>query len=84
LPSPVTPPPQRAADADPISSLSQLLLTRKQVAHLLGGIDISTIRRLEREGTLKPLRLSRSSTGMVFFAARDVDRLVTSMQAAAE
>jgi hypothetical protein len=55
----------------------QLLFTRAQVARLLGGVDVSTVRRLERDGRLRPIRLNKKSTsGMVFFAASDVNRLV--------
>ena len=60
----------------PKSPSSRLLYTRRQVAELLGDCDISTIRRLERDGSLKPIRLSRSKSGMVFFRAEDVHALV--------
>ena len=45
----------------------RLLYSREQVADLLGGVSINTIRRLESEGRLKPIRLSKSPTAMVFF-----------------
>ena len=54
----------------------RLLYTREQVAQLLGGVSIATVRRLEREGQLRPVRLSRSPTAMVFFRASDVRALV--------
>jgi hypothetical protein len=56
--------------------LRQLLFSREQVAQMLGGISIATVRRLEHEGRLKPVRLSRSPTAMVFFRASDVDALI--------
>jgi len=60
--------PQRAAE--------RLLFSREQTAEVLGGVSIATIRRLEREGRLKPIRLSRSPTAMVFFRASDVQALI--------
>jgi hypothetical protein len=36
-----------------------LLVSRRQAAQMLGGVDVSTIRRLERTGLLKPRRLTR-------------------------
>ena len=53
----------------------RLLYTRKQVAALL-GVNTSYVQGLERAGRLKGLRLSRSSTSMVFFRKCDVLRLV--------
>lgn len=55
---------------------TRLLYTRAQVAELLGGVSISTIARLERDGRLKRVRLSRSPSAMVFFRAKDVNALV--------
>ncbi len=50
-----------------------LLVSRKAAAAMLGGVNVATIRRLEKEGLLKPKRLSpRSPTGQVFFAYEDV------------
>lgn len=57
-------------------SARQLLYTRAQTAELLGNVSLATIRRLENEGLLKPVRLSRSPTAMVFFRASDVEALV--------
>lgn len=54
----------------------RLLLTRRQVAEMLGGVSVETVRRLEDEGRLKPIRLSRSPTAQVFFKAADVHALV--------
>ena len=55
---------------------ARLLYTREQVGELFGGVSIATVRRLEREGKLKPVRLSRSPTGMVFFRKADVLALI--------
>lgn len=54
----------------------QLLYSRAQAAELLGGISINTVRRLEAEGYLTLVRLTRIPTGMVFFRAADVEALV--------
>jgi hypothetical protein len=56
--------------------LRQLLYTRGQVAKMLGGVSIATIRRLESERRLKSIRLSKSPTAMVFFKASDVHALI--------
>ena len=50
----------------------QLLYTRKQVARLLGNVSTATIRRLEREGRLPGIRLTKSRHGTIFFRADDV------------
>jgi hypothetical protein len=57
-------------------ALEPLLLTRQQVAQLLGGVDVSFVRRLEKSGRLKPIRLTRSPTAMVFHRKADVMALV--------
>ena len=56
--------------------LEPLLLTRQQVAQLLGNVHVSFVRRLENAKRLKPVRITRSPTAMVFFHARDVLALV--------
>lgn len=58
------------------ASSPRLLYSREQVAEMLGGVSIATVRRLEREGRLKPVRLSRSPTAMVFFRASNVQALI--------
>ena len=58
------------------TKIERLLYTREQTAELLGGVSISTIRRLEREKRLKPIRLSLSPTGQVFHQASDVHALI--------
>lgn len=58
------------------SAPERLLYSREQVAAMLGNVSIATIRRLESEGRLKPIRLSRSPTAMVFFRAKDVQTLI--------
>jgi predicted site-specific integrase-resolvase len=65
-----------SCDNSNYSNTERLLLTRKQVAKLLGNVDVSTIRRLERAGRLKAVRLTKSPSGKVFFRREDVLRLV--------
>jgi len=51
-----------------------LLVSRKDAARMLGNVDVSTIRRLEKEGLLKPKRLNpRSPTAQVFYAIENVE-----------
>jgi hypothetical protein len=53
-----------AGDALP----ERLLYTRRQAAEQLGGVSLATLKRLEEEGVLKPIRLNkRSATGQVFY-----------------
>jgi hypothetical protein len=52
-----------------------LLVSRKDAAAMLGGVDVSTIRRLEQSGKLKPIRLTRPR-GQVFFSIENVNALV--------
>ena len=60
-------------------SSDPLLYTREQVATLLGGISTATIRRMERAGRLRPIRLTGRNTGQVFFKASDVHALVEAL-----
>jgi hypothetical protein len=46
----------------------RLLYTRRQAAELLGDVSLATLKRLEDEGVLRPVRLNkRSATGQVFY-----------------
>lgn len=59
--------------------LDQLLYSRKDVARLLGGIHVSTVARLEKQGQLHPIRLNRfSPNGQVYFRADEVLALIES------
>jgi hypothetical protein len=50
-----------------------LLVSRREAARLLGGVDLSTIRRLELDGQLRPIRLNkRSPTARVYFRYQEV------------
>jgi hypothetical protein len=50
-----------------------LVVPRTTTAALLGGVDVSTIRRLEKAGLLTPIRLNkRSATGQVFYSYAEV------------
>jgi len=50
-----------------------LLVSRKDAARMLGGVDVSTVRRLEKAGILVPKRLNRRSpTAQVFYAYENV------------
>jgi hypothetical protein len=54
----------------------RLLYTRKQARELLGGISVFTLIRLEREGRLKPIRLSRSPTSQAYYVHDDLIALI--------
>lgn len=59
-----------------LKSPERLLYSREQVAELFGGVSTATIRRMERENRLRPIRLTGRNTGQVFFKASDVHALV--------
>jgi hypothetical protein len=56
--------------------LERLLYSREQAAEQLGGVSTDTVRRLERQGRLKPVRLTGSRTGKVFYRAEQVHALI--------
>jgi len=62
------------------SSKNRLLYTRRQVAEMLGGVDIATIRRLEQQRKLTPVRLTgKKNSGQVFFKHENVVALIASL-----
>jgi hypothetical protein len=65
-----------AAERKTVSN--RLLYSRRQVAELLGGITVATVRQLEREGRLTPIRLTGRKTGQVFFTDENVRALIKS------
>lgn len=58
-------------------SPEQLLFTRVQVARMLGDVDVSYVRRLEKSGRLRVVRLTRSPSAMAFYHKTDVLALIT-------
>ena len=54
---------------------SRLLSSRVDTAVRLGGISIASVIRLEVEGRLRVIRLSRSPTAQVFHPMEDVEAL---------
>jgi hypothetical protein len=48
--------------------ISDFLYPREQARHILGGVSIATLKRLEKVGVLKPIRLNkRSPAAQVFY-----------------
>lgn len=66
---------QRVRLNDATTTDPQQLLTRAQVARLLGHVSIWTIRGLEMAGKLKGFRLN-SRRGTVYYKKTEVDRLI--------
>ena len=58
----------------------RLLYTREQLSELLGGVSISSVMKLEREGRLTPVTLNGRGTGQKFFPHDDVIALLKSIQ----
>ena len=54
----------------------QLLYSRKQACRLLGNVNPSYLRRLEKAGRLKVIRLSGSKQSMAFYRLPDLTALV--------
>ena len=72
---------ERRTSASAPRSVRPLLVSRKDAGYLLGGVDVSTIRRMEKAGLLTPVRLNpRSATGSVYFRYDDIVAYVASLQ----
>ena len=67
----------KARKRPPISSpVRRLLYSREQTAEVLGGISISSIIRLEREGVLTPIKLHKDRPcSQVFHRVEEVEAL---------
>jgi hypothetical protein len=74
--SPLPPEKPKAA-----TSVRRLLYSREQTCEALGGISISSVIRLEREGRLSKVRL-RGLTGKVFNPVEDVEALASAVECA--
>jgi hypothetical protein len=68
----------------PTTAPAPLLLTRRQTQQVLGGISLSTILRLEKEGALRKIRLGRGGAAQVFHSMENVRALVAQRAAEAE
>jgi hypothetical protein len=66
---------QEKARSNREQSFEQLLYSRAQTAHALGGISIATVQRMEARGLLDKVRLAGSSNGAVFHRAEQVRKL---------
>ena len=60
----------------PQAPKQRLLYSRKQAGELLGGVSVATLKRLEDEGLLRPIKLSRSATAQTFYAADAIAALI--------
>ena len=61
--------------AQSLAAVDQLLYSRRQTAHALGGISIATVIRLENRGLLTKVRLAGVPSGAVFHRAEQVRAL---------
>jgi hypothetical protein len=57
-------------------SNKQLLISRSEAAHRLGCCAMTLI-RLQNDGVLTPIRLSRKATGRVFYRVAQIEALAT-------
>jgi len=57
-------------------SVRRLLLSREQACEMLGGISISSIIRLEREGRLTPVKLRKDRpASRTYYSVKQVEAL---------
>jgi len=49
-----------------------LLVSRRDAALMLGGVDVSTVRRLERMGVLVAVKLARTAKAQTFYVYDNV------------
>ena len=62
----------------------QLLYSREQARRLLGNISVSTLRRMERNRLLRPIRPTGARGGRVFYSAGNVISVARGRGAALE
>jgi hypothetical protein len=67
----------REANKTPTTKVlpAQLLYSREQAAAILGGISVASVMRLEAEGVLTAIKLSRKPTAMTFYKVAQVHAL---------
>ena len=66
----------------PVYAVQRLLYSREQAGHALGGVSISTIIRLEREGVLTPIKLLPEKTNaQTFYRVEEIEALATAGEA---
>ena len=57
------------------TTIPRLLYSRQQTRHVLGGVSLATVQRIENAGLLDKIVLAGSPTGMVFHRAEQVHAL---------
>jgi hypothetical protein len=75
---------QRRAEQRRLALAAQgpLLHDRTQARFLLGGVSISTLRRLERKGLLRPLKPTGSAGGKTFYTRENILEVADGTEAA--
>jgi hypothetical protein len=67
----------RVKSPDDSKIVADRLYPRRIAREILGGASDPTLRRLEKDGDLQPVKLNkRSATGQVFYRGSDLLRLV--------
>ncbi|MBR1234598.1 hypothetical protein [Bradyrhizobium sp. AUGA SZCCT0182] len=61
-------------DHQPVTTIiDDHLYPRDQAIRFLGGVSTPTLRRMEKEGVLKPIRLNkRSATAQVYYKGKNI------------
>jgi hypothetical protein len=68
------PPKEHATSVQPLGPPEQLLVNRVQTALML-GLSVPSVIRLELEGQLTAIKLSKKSAAMTFYRRAEVCRL---------
>jgi hypothetical protein len=65
-----------------LAAQERLLHDRTEARFLLGGVSISTLRRLERKGLLRPLKPTGSAGGKTFYTRENILEVADGTEAA--
>jgi hypothetical protein len=61
-----------------IAAVPKLLHARREAAHMLGGVSVASLIRLEKSGRLHPVKLDDSKrTGMTYYAHSELEELAS-------
>jgi hypothetical protein len=67
---------------DEFATVPKLLHARREAAHMLGGVSVATLIRLEKSGRLHPVKLDASKrTGQTYYARAELEKLASGSNA---
>jgi hypothetical protein len=68
--------PSRRRERQVTSPMPPILITRKVLAEMLGGFSNDSLRKLEKQGDLHPVKFSDMQQGHVRYSLAEVEALV--------